>query len=71
MNRKDLFRKLFHKYILFSKGAKQEMLFDLIGDPGEKNDISQKNDYLEILIHHRDLLQKWIEETDDDFVGFN
>lgn len=60
-----------YKYILFSKGAKQEMLFDLIGDPEEKNDISQKNDYLKILIHHRDLLQKWIEETDDDFVGFN
>jgi len=59
-----------YKYNLYSKGERNEQLFDLDIDPGEMKNLAYDPDFLEVkeLLHGR--LVKWMEETDDDFLEF-
>ena len=56
-----------YKYIAFSFGARPEMLFDLVADPGEMNNLAGQRSAEAELDRHRALLRRWISETDDDF----
>jgi len=60
-------RTLQYKYNLFSHGEKYEQLFDMINDPGEMVDLADHPDFHQVLMEHRELLQQWMKETNDDF----
>jgi len=56
------------KYILFNGGENPEQLFDLVNDPGELRPVTDKQEYREQLIAHRNMLLKWHDKiVDDDF----
>lgn len=57
------------KYIVFSDGARAEMLFDMDSDPGETRNLAGEADHRDELIRHRKLLAGWVEETADEFDG--
>jgi hypothetical protein len=56
-----------YKYIAFSFGARREMLFDLVEDPGETNNLALGDSATRELGRHRRLLREWIAQTGDDF----
>jgi arylsulfatase A-like enzyme len=56
-----------YKYIAFSFGARPEMLFDLVQDPGETNNLALGESAKRELNRHRQLLREWIGQTGDDF----
>jgi arylsulfatase A-like enzyme len=56
-----------HKYIAFSFGARPEMLFDLVSDPGEMNNLALGDSAKAELDRHRELLRRWIAESGDEF----
>lgn len=56
------------KYNIYSKGDRNEQLFDLSKDKGEKNNLAIKNDYTDIRKKHLRYLKEWMKETDDNFV---
>jgi arylsulfatase A-like enzyme len=56
-----------YKYIAFSFGARPEMLFDLVKDPGEMNSLALGESAKRELNRHRRLLRDWIAQTGDDF----
>jgi arylsulfatase A-like enzyme len=56
-----------YKYIAFSFGARPEMLFDLLRDPGEMNNLALSESAGRELNRHRELLREWIKRTGDDF----
>ena len=56
-----------YKYIAFSFGARPEMLFDLVNDPGELNNLALGDSAKDELERHRELLCRWISKTCDDF----
>ena len=56
-----------YKYMAFSAGSSGEMLFDLHGDPNESIDLAASDEHNGILEHHRQLLEAWMAETNDDF----
>ena len=62
-----MLRTLGHKYIVFSRGARPEMLFDMRADPGEMHNLARVPAQAEELARHRALLREWIERTDDHF----
>ncbi len=56
------------KYILFDGGANPEQLFDRANDPGELQPVTDKPEYREQLLSHRNLLVEWHDRIgDDDF----
>ena len=57
-----------YKYIRFSEGQNAEMLFDLENDPGERENLVQKNEKSDVLDEHRALLHQWCAQTKDHFV---
>ena len=63
-----MLRTAHYKYVVFNGGARPEQLFDLIADAGETRNLAPDQAAHQILRHHRDLLRKWIAETNDDFV---
>ncbi|MBN2128493.1 MAG: sulfatase-like hydrolase/transferase [Sedimentisphaerales bacterium] len=56
-----------YKYIAFSFGARPEMLFDMVADPGEMDNLALRDAARSELDRHRALLRRWISETGDDF----
>jgi arylsulfatase A-like enzyme len=56
-----------YKYVVFNGGKRPEQLFDLEFDPGEEVDLAARPSSAGILQEHRDLLARWIAETNDDF----
>jgi arylsulfatase A-like enzyme len=56
-----------YKYIAFSFGARPEMLFDVVNDPGEMNNLALGDSAKGELDRHRRLLRGWISRTGDDF----
>jgi arylsulfatase A-like enzyme len=56
-----------YKYVAFSFGARPEMLFDLVNDPGETNNLALGDSARDEMDRHRGLLRRWISETNDDF----
>jgi arylsulfatase A-like enzyme len=56
------------KYILFDGGANPEQLFELVNDPGELRPVTDKPEYREHLLAHRNMLVEWHDRIgDDDF----
>lgn len=58
-----------YKYIAFTDGERPEMLFDMHDDPGETRNLARKAAHRDELLRHRELLVRWIEQTNDDFVA--
>ncbi|MCK5105248.1 MAG: DUF4976 domain-containing protein, partial [Cyclobacteriaceae bacterium] len=58
-----------YKYNLYSKGERNEQLFDLDKDPGEMQNLASEHSMEEVKESLRNKLVKWMEETDDDFLG--
>lgn len=57
-----------YKYVVFDRGELKEQLVDMNRDPGEMENLALDPEYRAILQSHRQLLQEWIQETDDSFV---
>jgi arylsulfatase A-like enzyme len=55
------------KYNLYSHGARNEQLFDLAKDPGEMQNLALDESMREVKLQHREMLRKWLDETQDDF----
>jgi len=55
-----------YKYIVFNGGRRPEQLFDLQFDPGEVCNLAGRPGAA-VLGEHRDLLARWITDTNDDF----
>jgi len=58
-----------YKYIAFTDGERPEMLFDMQDDPGETHNLARDAAHRDELLHHRQMLVRWIEQTNDDFVA--
>lgn len=56
-----------YKYVVFTHGARPEMLFDLAHDPGETKNLVRDPACREELQRHRTLLASWINQTGDPF----
>ena len=54
------------KYILFDGGENPEQLFDLANDPGELRPVSDKPEYRDQLLAHRNMLVEWHDRIEDD-----
>jgi arylsulfatase A-like enzyme len=57
-----------YKYIVFSKGQRPEMLFDMENDRGETHNLAYDPQLKDILVAHREQLTTWIKQTQDHFV---
>jgi arylsulfatase A-like enzyme len=55
-----------YKYMRYSQGEQNEQLFDLESDPGETQNLAFEKSMQEVIVHHRDFLQHWMRETEDD-----
>lgn len=56
-----------YKYNLYSYGERNEQLFDLANDPGEKVNLAYTPAFASLKRELRSELMKWIEETGDHF----
>lgn len=56
-----------YKYNLYSYGARNEQLFDLQNDPGEKVNLAYSSSYASLKRMLRARLMEWIKETGDYF----
>lgn len=56
-----------YKYIRYNEGEPAEQLFDMHLDPGEMRDLTLCEDAQDILETHRQLLQEYLVETEDNF----
>jgi len=56
-----------YKYNLFSKGERNEQLFDLANDPGETQNLAYKPAMKQVKDRHKEMLAEWVKETGDDF----
>jgi len=57
-----------YKYNLYSKGKRNEQLFDLSNDPGEMKDLAADPAMQEVKKDLKKRLIKWMKETNDDFL---
>ena len=55
------------KYIVFSHGARPELLFDLEIDPGETKNLAYQPEFKETVAGHRVLLRQEMMKSDDPF----
>jgi arylsulfatase A-like enzyme len=55
------------KYNIYSTGNNNEQFFDLLDDPGEKNNLINDSRYKNDIEKHRRMLDEWINQTDDNF----
>ena len=55
------------KYIIFSHGARPELLFDIEADPGETQSLAYQPAFQENVAEHRALLRQEMEQTSDPF----
>jgi len=56
-----------YKYCIYSKGELREQFFDLEQDPGELKNLILDSIYLAQIETHRQLLSRWITQTNDPF----
>ncbi|MBT3344733.1 MAG: sulfatase-like hydrolase/transferase [Gemmatimonadetes bacterium] len=56
-----------HKYICFNQGDRPEMLFDLVADPGERQNLAGQPAGEAELRRHRVMLQQWMAASGDPF----
>jgi len=62
-----MIRSARYKYVVFSEGARREMLFDLRDDPGETRNLAPEPAHHKTLAAYRAALGRWLDRTDDDF----
>jgi len=55
------------KYIVFSHGRRNEQLFDLASDPGEKNNLAYSSAYISKKRELERKLKEWLRNTGDPF----
>lgn len=55
------------KYTVFSPGARPEMLFDIVNDPGETRNRARDPGFEQEMKKHRAMLGDWITRTGDSF----
>ena len=56
-----------YKYMAFSAGTHPEMFFDLDEDPLEMVNQARSETHQKVLLEHRELLDSWVKQTNDDF----
>lgn len=58
-----------YKYILYKEdnGLEHELLFNLVEDPGEMNNLAESSQHLKILKDSRVMLKDWCNQQMDDF----
>ncbi len=56
-----------YKYIVYDQGEQNEQLFHMENDPGEMHNLAVRDSHRNTVSHHRTLLTRWIQETDDTF----
>jgi len=56
-----------YKYTIYNKGETREQLFDMETDPGETVNLAVDHNFRRELIRHRNLMDSWAKETEDDF----
>ncbi|MGL5787707.1 MAG: sulfatase family protein [Bacteroidales bacterium] len=67
-NRKGrMVRSTRFKYCIYSSGKRNEQLFDITLDPGEKNNLAYSSEYREVLNQHRLYLKDWQKKVNDKF----
>ena len=54
------------KYCVYKEGEIRESLVDLVKDPGEMNNLAGRKGFEKHLNKHRELMQNWIIESNDD-----
>jgi len=57
-----------YKYNLYSKGERNEQLFDLVNDPGEMENLAFEPAMQSIKNAHKKMLIEWMRQTEDDFL---
>lgn len=57
-----------YKYNLYSKGERNEQLFDMLKDPGETQNLVNEPSMQTLRSNHKKLLINWMKETNDDFL---
>jgi arylsulfatase A-like enzyme len=55
------------KYNIYTQGNHNQQFFDLTQDPGETNNLVGQPQYADEINRHRELLQEWVLETNDNF----
>ena len=55
------------KYVAFSHGARPEMLFDMVANPGETRNLALEPAHADELAQHHRLLAEWVAATGDCF----
>jgi len=53
------------KYCVYDSGKNREQLIDLVNDPGEMNNLADKEKYRDKLNRHRRLSKEWIKASGD------
>lgn len=56
-----------YKYYVLDRGENCEQLFDLQNDPGEQHNLTTDPAHAETRQHHRQLLARWCQSTNDTF----
>lgn len=59
-----------YKYVLYRE-EKGEELYDMENDPGEKRNLASDPSFESVLNEHRRLLEKYVEEQEDDFFSLH
>ena len=57
-----------YKYSLYSKGERNEQLFNLINDPGEMQNLAFEAAMQSVKNKHKKMLLEWMRQTEDDFL---
>jgi arylsulfatase A-like enzyme len=55
------------KYNLYTTGARNEQLFDLQADPGERRNLAFDPAYQAVAAQHREYMKNWVDRTGDTF----
>jgi hypothetical protein len=53
-------------YCVYESGARREMLFDLVDDPGQMKNLAGRSEYAGHLERHRELLAGWVDRVGDE-----
>jgi len=60
-----------YKYNLYNQGARNEQLFDLWKDPGERHNLAYEDAYINQKTILKAALEEWMEQNGDDFYSWN
>ena len=55
-----------YKYVVYSSGARREMLTDMVADPGEMKNLALDSACAPVLAEHRRLLKEWYQQNGEN-----